>query len=336
VATDQADIPPARPNGGRGRLVVAALVLLSLAGGGILAARRFLAVPAATTGTIVVTTNPPGAEVVLDGEPRGVSPTTLTVAAGAHVLELRSSGEPRRISLDVAAGAHLSQYIELGKGQAPGPATSGAGSLQVRTDPAGARISVDGMPRGVSPVTVADLPPGEHTVIVETAAGSTTHMVTVEAGSTASLVAQLPGGQGPASGWISVTTPKSVQLFEDGRLLGSSDTERLMVSAGTHQLEIVNEAIGYRETRSVLVTAGKVAAVKVEFPTGTLALNAAPWADVWIDGEKAGQTPLGNLPVTVGPHEIIFRHPDFGEQRHVITVTLTVPVRLSVDMRKQP
>ena len=325
---------PTKQKGGRGRLVLAALVLLSLAGGGTLAARRFLAVPAPTTGTVVVTTNPPGAEVVLDGEPRGVSPTTLTVAAGTHVLELRSSGEPRLISLEVAAGAHLAQYIELGQGQ--GPVTSVSGSLQVRTEPAGAGISVDGVPRGVSPVTVADLPPGEHTVVAETDAGATTQTVTVEAGATASLVAPLPVPSAPASGWISVTTPKSVQLFEDGRLLGTSDTERLMVPAGTHELDLVNDAIGYRETRTVQVTGGKVSTIDVEFPNGTIALNAAPWADVWIDGENVGETPIGNLPVAAGPHEVIFRHPEFGEQRHMITVTLAAPARLSVDMRKKP
>ena len=91
-----------------------------------------------------------------------------------------------------------------------------------------------------------------------------------------------------------------------------------MVPAGTHQLEIVNEAIGYRNTRTVQVAAGKVSAINIEFPKGTIALNAVPWADVWIDGEKVGETPIGNLPVTIGAHEIIFRHPDFGEQRHVI------------------
>lgn len=333
-APEQTEMAPAKQKSGRGRLALVAIVLLSLAGGGTLAARRFLAVPAPTTGTVVVTTNPPGAEVVLDGEPRGVSPTTLTVDAGSHVLELRSGGEPRLIPLEVAAGAHLAQYIELGSGQ--GPVTSVSGSLQVRTEPAGARISVDGIARGVSPVTVADLPPGEHTVIVETDAGATTQTVMVEAGTTASLVAQLPAQSGPASGWISVTTPKSVQLFEDGRLLGSSDTERLMVPAGTHQLDIVNEAIGYRETRTVQVTGGKVSTIAVEFPSGTIALNAAPWADVWIDGERVGETPIGNLPVAAGPHEVIFRHPELGEQRHMITVTLAAPARLSVDMRKTP
>ena len=109
-----------------------------------------------------------------------------------------------------------------------------------------------------------------------------------------------------------------------------------MVPAGSHRLEIVSETLGYRDTRTVQVSAGKVSPIKIEFPKGTIALNAVPWADVWIDGEKVGETPIGNLPLAVGSHEVIFRNPDFGEQRQLITVTLSAPARLSVDMRKKP
>ena len=35
--------------------------------------------------------------------------------------------------------------------------------------------------------------------------------------------------------------------------------------------------------------------IKIEFPKGTIALNAVPWAEVWVDGEKVGETPIGNL-----------------------------------------
>jgi hypothetical protein len=322
-----------RRKGGGSRAAIAAILLLLLAGGGTMAARRYLTAAPVTTGTVVVTTNPPGAQVFIDGVPQGASPTTLTVAAGTHVLELRGGGDPRTMSLDVAAGAQLSQYIEMAKGPLA------AGSLQVRTEPAGAKVSVDGVARGTSPVIVADLAPGEHTVVVEGESGSTKQTVTVEAGATASLVANLPSSQpaaASAGGWISVSTTKPVQLFEGGRLLGSSDSERLMVPAGTHQLEIVNDALGYRSSRSVQVSPGKVSAIKIEFPMGTIALNAVPWADVWIDGEKVGETPIGNLPLAIGTHEIIFRHPDLGEQRQLVTVTLTTPVRVSVDLRKKP
>jgi hypothetical protein len=325
---------PSRRKGRGGRRAAITAVALLVLGGGATAAWRFLSAAPVTTGTVVVTTNPPGAQVILDGKPQGASPTTLTVTAGTHVLELRGAGEPRTMSLDVAAGAQLSQYIELSKG------SLAAGSLQVRTDPAGAEVSVDGVARGPSPVIVVDLSPGEHIVALKGENGTTKQTVTIEAGATASLVANLttaaPVSSGSSGGWISVSTPKTVQLFEDGRLLGSSDTERVMVPAGTHQVEIVNESLGYRSTRAVQVSAGKVSSIKIEFPKGMIALNAVPWADVWIDGEKVGETPIGNLPLTIGPHEIIFRHPDLGEQRQLVTVTLTAPTRVSVDMRKKP
>ena len=235
------------------RAALAAVLLLFVIGGGTLAARMFLSAPPSTTGMVAITTNPPGVQLFLDGQPHGVSPTTLTVTAGAHVLELRGPGEPRTIPIDVTAGAQLSQYIEMAKG----PST--LGNLQVRTEPSGGKISVDGVPIGPSPVTVVDLQPGEHTVVVETEAGTTRQTVVVEAGATASLVAQLPrepAPSGPTSGWISVNARQTVQLFEEGRLLGSSDTERLMVPTGTHRLEIVNEALGFRDTRTVQVVAG--------------------------------------------------------------------------------
>jgi len=93
--------------------------------------------------------------------------------------------------------------------------------------------------------------------------------------------------------------------------------------------------LGYRVARTVQVPAGRTAPIKVEFPNTTIDINAIPWAEVWIDGEKVGDTPIGRLAVSIGPHEIVFRHPDFGEQRHALTVTLNTPARLSVDMRKR-
>ena len=88
-------------------------------------------------------------------------------------------------------------------------------------------------------------------------------------------------------------------------------------------------------TRVVQVTPGKVTPVKIEFPKGTIALNATPWAEVWVDGEKIGDTPIGNYQLTLGSHDFVFRHPDLGEQRHTAMVTLKTPARLSVDLRKK-
>ena len=322
-----------KPAGARKRwLLAAAAILVALAAAGVPAARRYMAPVAAVPGdgTLIVATNPPGAQLFLDGVERGLTPLTLAVKPGAHSLELRGNGAPRLMPITVAAGTQVSQYIEL-------PATASTfGQLRIRTEPAGARVSVDGVARGLSPITVADLPPGEHAVVLESDLGSIKQTVTIEAGNTASLVVPLTSPDSAAvSGWMAISAPGVVQLFEGGRLLGTSETERLMVSAGRHDIEIVSEALGYRVTRTVQVTPGKVTPIKIEFPKGTIALNATPWAEVWVDGEKIGETPIGNYQLTLGPHDILFRHPDLGEQRHVAIVTLSTPARLSVDLRKK-
>jgi PEGA domain len=124
-----------------------------------------------------------------------------------------------------------------------------------------------------------------------------------------------------------------VEIREGGRLLGTSDTDRVMMAAGRHELELVNETLGYRSTRVVQVPPGKVAPISIDLPSGVVNLNASPWAEVWIDGQRVGETPIGNLSVPIGPHEVIFRNPQLGEKRHAISVTTGTPVRLSVDMK---
>jgi hypothetical protein len=171
------------------------------------------------------------------------------------------------------------------------------------------------------------------TELVETAAAP------VQPGTeTATAVNAVPGTGTPVpapSGWINVSAPSDLQVFENGTLIGSTQGGRLALAPGAHQIELVNEAIGYRSTRTVQVRSGETAAFKVDIPNGTIALNATPWAEVFIDGRSAGETPIGNLSISAGSHEVIFRHPELGEQRMVTTVTLTAPTRLSVDMRKR-
>jgi hypothetical protein len=313
------------------RAAIVALFLVAVGEGAFIVWRGSAApVLPATSGTLTLESRPAAASVVVDGRSRGVTPITLTLSAGAHVLEIRSGGEPRVIPLTIKAGAQLSQYIELQAAAMPS-----TGQLQIRTQPSGARVSIDGQPRGVSPLSLTDLEPGGHDVLLESDLGAVHQAVTIEAGVTASLVVPLTGGSNvPVSGWVAIDTPVEVQLFEGGRLLGTSQTDRIMVSAGRHEIEIVNDTLGYRATRVVQVPPGKVAPVRLDLPRGTVNLNALPWAEVWVDGEKVGDTPLGNLAVPIGPHEIVFRHPQLGEQRHAVTVTLTSPTRLSVDLRK--
>jgi len=260
----------------RGRAIAAAVVLVALGTGGALAARKAMAPP--PTGTLAVNSNPAGAQVIIDGNPKGATPLTLDLPPGDHVMVLSADGQSRTIPLTIAAGGQVSQFIEL-------PTIAPA--------------------EPVAPAPIAMPAP---------AANPATPLV--------------------VAGWISITAPIDVQVFEAGRLLGTSQSQRIMLGVGRHELSLSNDALGYRASRVVQVTEGKVTPIAIELPKGTLALNANPWAEVWVDGEKVGETPIGNVPVSIGTHDVLFRHPQLGEQRHSVTVTLAGPARVSAEFKK--
>ena len=135
-------------------------------------------------------------------------------------------------------------------------------------------------------------------------------------------------------GGISITLPIQLQIFEGGRYVGTNDRERIPLASGRHQLELVNESLGYRSTETVNVPSGKVVPLVVSLPSGTLNINAQPWSDVLIDGEPAGQTPLGNVRLPIGPHEIVFRHPQLGTQKRAVVVAAGAATRVAVDLRR--
>jgi hypothetical protein len=312
--------------------IIAAVLALVIAIGAFAGLSSFFSSPGSTnpkTGTLVITTNPTGAQAVLDGVDRGVTPLKIDLAAGAHKLDLTSAGGTRTVAVTIAEGTQVSQYIELPLPQ------SGIGQLSVRTEPPGARVTVDGVAHGTSPTIVADLTTGEHAVVLESDLGSVKQTVMIEPGATAQLVVPMTAPNGaPVSAWFAVTAPIELQVFENDRLLGSSRSDRIMIAAGRHQVELVNETLGFRVSRTFDVAAGKVASMTAEIPNGTIGLNAAPWAEVWIDGAKVGETPIGNLPISIGTHEVVFRHPDLGERRQTVTVTLKEVARYSADFTK--
>jgi hypothetical protein len=127
----------------------------------------------------------------------------------------------------------------------------------------------------------------------------------------------------------------ALEIREDGKLLGSTESERLLIAAGSHTLQFINSELGFSQRMAVNVAPGKVSALRIKVPDGTLNLNAQPWAEVWVDGARVGETPIGNLVRPIGRHEVLFRHPELGERREVVTVTAVQPVRLGVDMRRK-
>ena len=339
-------LPPPQPKQPRKRLKVpawapvaakwAGVVVLSAAtaiGGVFFYQKRFAHV--ATTGSVTLDTSPSGLDVVMAGKSLGKTPLTTALAPGAYEMQVGAAPTARTVKVNIVAGTSVVQHLELA--ELPS-AASGTGGLHIQTEPSHLPVSVDGTNRGVSPVAIDQLQPGEHEVTIKTATGAVRRSVTIQAHETASLIvssaAPPPDPTAVSAGWIAVTSPVTLQLREGGKLIGTSESDRLMLTAGDHDIEFANDALGFSGHRTLHVNSGKTTATKIDLPNGSLSINAQPWAEVFVDGERIGETPIGNLTTTIGSHEVVLRHPQFGERRITAVVTMKEAARVAVDMRR--
>jgi len=136
------------------------------------------------------------------------------------------------------------------------------------------------------------------------------------------------------NGGFRLVSPIEVHVIDNERVLGSSTDGPIVAPAGRHEFEFVNSAIGYRMRRVVEIKPGQITPVSVPMPNGSLNVNAVPWAAVWIDGNSFGETPLGNLSIPAGEHEIVFRHPQLGERREKTMVRADVATRVTVNLQR--
>jgi hypothetical protein len=146
--------------------------------------------------------------------------------------------------------------------------------------------------------------------------------------------AAAPAPAPPRTGTLSISAPIDLEVMENGRLVGSTGSSSIVMSPGPHQLDLVNSALGYRSHEVVVVKTGRMTSLGVSVPNGRLSINAMPWAEVWIDGKLAGETPLGNLSIQIGSHDILFRHPQLGERRQSAIVRADTVTRVSANLQQ--
>lgn len=110
-------------------------------------------------GALALTVNTPGAQLSIDGgEPGAISPR-IELPAGAHRL---------RITAANARPWDSAIVIKAGETATLGPIDLGAPDAQVlvRSSPSGADVSIDGVYRGRTPLTLAMPPGAQHDVLV--------------------------------------------------------------------------------------------------------------------------------------------------------------------------
>jgi len=189
------------------------------------------AVPPRPVGALHVESTPPGAQVMVDGKPRGVSPATIPdLAPGRHEIVLKSAEGTVRKTVSIAAGetAEVSESIFSGwvVVYAPFEVTISEGTRVLRPDDRNQVM----------------LPPGDHELRVtnRTLAYESAHRIEVKPGEGTTLRVTPP----PST--LTVTAAEAAEVWLDGARIGDTPMSGAPVPLGTHELVVRRAAGGER------------------------------------------------------------------------------------------
>jgi hypothetical protein len=271
---------------------------------------------ALTNGTVVLESIPPGSEVFIDGRRIGVAPVTTDLPSGPHTVEFRSADGQKVIEMVVVARSRVVESVDW--------TATPTGSLQVRSDPPNARVLVDGEFRGNAPLTLDEIAVGEHTVVLQGASGEVRRTVTVAEGRVTEVSELI------FTGFLTVFAPFEVQVTEGNRALRLDDRGQMMLPPGRHELRFRNSEFSYDEVRRIDIEPAATTRLSLVPRPTTLSVTSNEPAEVFVDGERLGATPITNASIALGTREVTILAAG-GDERRVFVKATAQPVQLDVD-----
>jgi len=304
------------------------------------------AMPGGQQGYYRISSSPSGASVYFDDTYKGTTPLSVAVS---------TTGTPgHTIRLVLSGYQEWTQYQ-------PGNPSEGEtvyvtatlqplqtyGSITVTSTPSDATAVLDGVQSQRTPCTFHSVLPGLHTLQVTKAGYQTwTTTTSVTAGLNTQVYASLSQIT-PATGSIYVTSvPSGASVYVDGTYYGPSPQLASGLSPGYHQVRI--SLAGFQDwIGNVLVNSGETTRVSQTLsvtptPTavtgsGSLSIQSNPaGADVYVDNEYMGITPLVLPSIAPGTHTVLLTHQGYADWRATIQVQRDSQARVDATLSPSP
>ena len=131
-------------------------------------------------------------------------------------------------------------------------------------------------------------------------------------------------------GFLTAFSRIPMEVYSDGKRIGTTEDGQLLIASGTHQIEFVSERFRYRAAASLTIPPGHVLPYTVALPSADVRIITTPGAEIWVEGERIGVAPLEQIHVPIGTREIVVRNADGAEKRQVVEVKLGETVEVSL------
>lgn len=247
-------------------------------------------------GTIQVQSVPTGANVYIDGQFYGTTPSqtgsylSQDVIAGKHIVAVQLDGYVTySTTIQVLSGERKSVVANLNQDRPDG-------SIQVQTSPEGATVVLDGVDLRTAPVTFANVNAGTHTILASRDGYySVSRSVQVNPGQTTQVEITL-NPVGPSYGSARIqSVPSNADIYIDGLYRGATPVTVGNLGVGTHN--VLLRRAGYQEySTTIQVQAGSTTELRATLTalpptTGSVDVVSYPsGASVYLDGVYHGQT----------------------------------------------
>lgn len=180
------------------------------------------------------------------------------------------------------------------------------GRLQLRSEPVGAEIVVDGIPLGRGPLVEVSAPAGQRLRVEARQGGHrATEQVTIEPEKELSLVLRTQAPAAPAA--VSAPVPETPPVPSP---TAREESERRGKRRPARRVSRRPTRLRARGHAARLASASK----------GTLDVIVSPWAVVHIDDRRVGTAPIKRFGLTVGRHTLRLRNDELGKDERITIV----------------
>jgi hypothetical protein len=299
-------------------------------------------VPPVNYGSIYVESSPSGASIYFNGNYRGSAPLTINeVWPGSYSIQAELNGyHTYTTTTSVSSGTRSNVYCSLSP-------MATYGSLYILSDPTNAKVVLDGVYRGNTPITLNNLASTTHIVELDHAGYyDWKSTVDVPAGGTKTVSGTLNPVPVSNVGWVYVSSsPGGASVTLDGTNYG--------LTPGSGSLKLNNIGIGYHTvaltlsgytpyTTQVNVNANTVSEVSALLKpvspkpgVGELSISSTPaGANVFVDNNFLGITPLTLKDIPVGSHVVTIKLTGYQDYETTTTVNAGATSTVSAGLSK--
>lgn len=235
-------------------------------------------------GVLLLQTEPEGCNITVDGMSIGTTPRLVTT------LDVKDT---HRVVLE-KAGYRPAEFTVRFNGRKPVVRKEtmllDSGVLVITTEPEQAEVTVNGIVRGKTPITVTDIPKGRATVQLKLDGfDEETRELTVNSGDRQTLAVSLKGK--PGTLYLS-SVPEGARFYLNNEFRGISPVTIPGLRPGSYEVRAEKDGYG---TSTRTVTVGNGASLREEFRLsnmmGRLEIRTIPvGAIVTVDGRNLGAT----------------------------------------------